>query len=79
VGETIAHGWDLGTGEHLGPIYEVTDPAEVWEAQAARPSKRAPLIRRIDFSVGGGHALVLVAGSRDIRVIRWVQAPQQVR
>jgi hypothetical protein len=71
VGETNAHAWDLGAGEHLGPVYDVTEPAEVWEAQAARRSKNAPLIRRVEFSGDGEHALVLVAGSREIRVFRW--------
>jgi hypothetical protein len=74
VGETNAHAWDLGTGRHLGPIYDVTEPGEVRAAQAEWRSKHGPLIRRVEFSRDGEHALVLVAGSRDIRVFRWPQA-----
>jgi hypothetical protein len=77
LGEASAHAWDLSTGRHLGLIYNVTDPAEVKRAAANVQPDRAvvpghpPLIRRIDFSHDGEYALVLLAGDRDIRVIRW--------
>jgi hypothetical protein len=76
VGETTARAWDLAAGKDLGPIYEVTDPAEMRQAQAARRTKTAPLIRRVDFTEDGEHALVLVGGSRDVRVVRWPSPPR---
>lgn len=77
LGQAAAHAWDLSTGHHLGPLYEVADPAEVRRAAANLDPDRAALpghptlIRRIDFTRGGEHALVLPCGSRDIRVVRW--------
>ncbi|MBO0701029.1 MAG: hypothetical protein J2P46_21720, partial [Zavarzinella sp.] len=77
VGETNAHAWDLASGRHLGPLLDVTEPADVRAARAECRSKHGPLIRRIEFSRDGEHALVLVAGSRDIRVVRWPEAHEQ--
>jgi hypothetical protein len=69
VGETSAHAFDLHHG-HLGLVYDVTDPGEVQRANAARPDG-ATLIRRVDFTADGAHALVLVAGDQHVRMVPW--------
>ena len=69
LGETNAHAFDLHHG-HLGLVYDVTDPGEVQRAKAARPDA-ASLIRRVDFTPDGVHALVLVWGDQYIRMVLW--------
>jgi hypothetical protein len=69
VGEKEVHAFDLA-GRHGGLVYEVTDAAEIHRAQAVQPD-RASLIRRVDFTHDGKHALVLVAGDWHIRQVPW--------
>jgi hypothetical protein len=69
AGEKEVHAFDLAA-RHYGPIYEVTDAAEIHRAQAVQPD-RASLIRRVDFTHDGEHALVLVAGDWHIRQVPW--------
>ena len=72
AGEREVHAFDLA-GRHCGPVYEVTDAAEIHRAQAVQP-ERSSLIRRVDFTHDGEHALVLVAGDRHIRQVPWPAA-----
>lgn len=69
VGETTAHAFNLTSG-YLGPVYEVTDRGESERARAARRGGGS-LIRQIDFTPDGEHALVLVAGDSNIRMVPW--------
>jgi hypothetical protein len=77
LGETSARAWDVTTGGHLGPIYDVVDPTEVRRAREARLPELCPfqerpsLIRRVDFTYDGEHALVLVWGDPNIRMVPW--------
>lgn len=72
AGEREVHAFDLA-GRHCGPVYEVTDAAEIHRAQAVQPD-RTSLIRRVDFTHDGSHALVLVAGDWHIRQVPWPAA-----
>jgi len=66
VGATGVHAWDIGTGDHLGGIDQT--PLEPGTDPKASSASR---IRRIDFTRDGEEALILVNGSKEIRVVPW--------
>jgi hypothetical protein len=72
LGETSAHAWDLSTATPVGPLYDVREPNQLRRAKEAllRDLGNPSLIQRIDFTPDGQHALVLVRGDRDIRIVR---------
>ena len=77
VGETTARAFDVSTGGYLGPIYNLVDATEVRRAredlqpELTRFPERPSLIRRVDFTHDGEHALVLTWGSRHVRMVPW--------
>lgn len=74
LGETPADAWDLSAGNRLGRLHQVVDADEVRRARAAADGPGAPLVRRVDFTYDGQHALVLVCGERNIRMVPWPAA-----
>jgi len=68
VGPTNAHAWILGGGQSSGVIYNVTDPNDIRHAQAQIEGIKS-FIRCVDFTHLGDNALVLVEGSKRIRVV----------